>query len=717
MEHLLQELNEPQREAVAHTDGPLLILAGPGSGKTRVVTRRAAHLAATVTRAYKILAITFTNKAATEMRERIDSLGVAPGMTVCTFHALCAKLLRIHHDRVGVPANFTIFDRDDRRKIIKQAIADSDLSTTNWQPSAIESAIGDAKNHMVSAAEFAEQASDWRERTIARVYTQYEAILTKMGGLDFDDLLMRMAVVLSRDSQLCMDLEDRFSYVLIDEYQDTNDAQYLIAKQLTQQRKNLCATGDPDQSIYGWRGANIENILAFEKDYPNAKVVRLEQNYRSTKRVLSAASALIAGNSQRKEKSLWTENADGARIRVVEYENGDEEAALVVRDLAQRIREGQDASSVAVFYRVNSLSRSLEEAFLREGLPYQIARGVEFYNRKEIRDVLAYMRVVVNPADDVALLRIINTPTRGIGNTTVNRLKDFAKGTQQSILEVVNTRSAEDLGRSAKKLKTFAELMQRLAPLFELPPAKALDTILRESGLRAMYAQNIDLDDAPAGNLDELLSAASVYQEDFPEATLIDWLEHTALVSDVDAVEDGRAAVTLMTLHAAKGLEFDVVYVIGWEEGLLPFRRRDQIESSDVEEERRLAFVGMTRARKRLTLSYVRYRMMRGITERSVRSPFLDELPYNEVEWPTKAPTRANKRQIPSGELPHDIEEWHMGSLVRHPIHGLGQVMEITKGARRTHVDVQFKNGSRRSWVLEFADLERVDFDEVGDAR
>ncbi len=720
-ERLFADLSEPQREAVAHTDGPLLILAGPGSGKTRVITRRAAHLACTVTEPYHILAITFTNKAAKEMRERIDALAVGEGMTVCTFHALCAKLLRWHHDRAGVPKNFTIFDRDDRRKLIKAAIERCNLSTDNLSPASVDQDIGRAKNAMLTAAQFASRNLDWRERMIARVYECYESMLIEMGGLDFDDLLMRMAMVLSRDGELRAELEHRYRYVLIDEYQDTNAAQYQIARLLTQEHENICATGDPDQSIYGWRGADIGNILSFERDYAKAKVVRLEQNYRSTKRILAAADALIASNVMRKEKGLWTENDEGPKVRVLECEDHDKEATEIAEDVVRRVREGVSLGDIAVFYRINSLSRVIEEAFLRAGIAYQIARGVEFYNRKEIKDVLAYLRVLVNPSDEVSLVRIINTPPRGIGATTIERIKEQAEAKGCRVFDVLMDDAAlSSLGRSGQKVREFGQLLRQLAPVLALPPGKALETVISQSGLRALYRESHEVDSAPSANLDELISAASEFQLDQPEATVVDWLEHAALISDVDAVRDEGGAVTLMTLHAAKGLEFAHVYMIGLEEGLLPFRRAEDGPSAngaDDEEERRLCFVGMTRAKKSLTMSRARYRMLRGVTQRTTRSRFLDELPETGVEWPESEKSMTRGSAVPPaavGHPPEDLAEWTIGTLVRHPQQGLGQILSIHRGASRTHVDVQFENGSRRSWVVEFADLQRVDFDEVG---
>ncbi len=714
LERLLEGLNEPQRQAVTHTEGPLLILAGPGSGKTRVVTHRAAHLCLTVTEPEHILAITFTNKAAREMKERIEALNVANGMTVSTFHAFCARFLRRYADRAGVGANFTILDRDDRRKTIKKAIEACDLSAANWSPAAVDHVISNAKNNMTTADAFAEQAGDWRHRTIARIYAGYEEIKEAMNGLDFDDLLLRVAAMLESDSELRSRLEDRYRFVLVDEYQDTNAAQYRIARLLTRTRSNLCATGDPDQSIYGWRGADISNILSFDRDYPEAKVVRLEQNYRSSRRILNAADAVIARNVNRKTKALWTENEEGPAIRVIECDDGNEEAVFIARDVRDQLAGGVSPSDIAVFYRINSLSRALEEGCIQEGVNYQIARGIEFYNRREIKDVLAYLRVLVNPADEISLLRIINTPPRGIGSTTVGRLMEQAKSGGRRLFDLLmSNEELSILGRSAGRVGQFSRLLQELSSALEQSAPEALKTVMAQSGLRAHYHQEGDADDAPSRNLDELVSAAAVFDENHPGATIVDWLEFASLVSDVDSVRGEDGPVTLMTIHAAKGLEFDVVYVIGLEDGLLPFRRSDE-ESYDDEEERRLFFVGITRAKRRLTLSSARYRMLRGVSERTVKSPFLDELPPEAIEWlePTGSPRRRGGYET-RGRLPDDIAEWSIGTLVRHPVCGLGRIMSLQRGARRTHVEVLFQDGARKSWVLEFADLTRVDFDEI----
>lgn len=715
IQQLITDLTEPQRDAVLHTDGPLLILAGPGSGKTRVVTRRAAHLACTVTAPCHILAVTFTNKAAAEMRDRIGALGVGSGMTVCTFHALCARILRQYHQQAGLHRNFTIIDRDDRRKLIKKSVEEAGLASANWPTSAIEPRIGHAKNNMLDAEAFAGQAADWRDQTIARIYRCYQQLLDRAASLDFDDLLMRVAILLNANEELRSELEDRFRYVLIDEYQDTNASQYSIGRLLTRQRRNLCATGDPDQSIYGWRGADITNILSFERDYPDARVVRLERNYRSTKRILAVADALIAGNVQRKEKSLWTDNEEGPPVQFVECETAEDEATFVVQQIAQRIKAGCGPGDIAVFYRTNALSRVLEEALIREGIAYQIARGVEFYNRKEIKDVLAYLRVLVNPADEVAMLRIINTPPRGIGSTTVRRIVDLARQSARSLYDLIASGDAlATAGRSAGKVSQFAGLLNTLASARNYAPPQALEFVMSHSGLRAMYHPDSIGDDEPTSNLDELVSAAAAFAEKNQDVTIVDWLEFAALISDVDAVKEGDNRATLMTLHAAKGLEFAIVFIVGLEDGLLPFRRRDD-EGVDDEEERRLCFVGMTRAKKQLMLSRARFRMTRGVTVRTTRSPFLAELPKGLLER-IESKTSGARRRTPvvSGRLPADFAHWETGVLVRHPEYGLGQVLSLDRGARRTHVSVQFEDGRKKKWALEFADLVRVDFDDIG---
>ncbi|MCB9850335.1 MAG: UvrD-helicase domain-containing protein [Phycisphaerales bacterium] len=717
-ESLLSGLTEPQAEAVRHTDGPLLVLAGAGAGKTRVITRRAAYLAATVTKPWNVLAITFTNKAANEMGERIAAMGFGRDMTVCTFHALCAKLLRIHHDHANLPGDFTIFDVADQRKVLKEAIARAQLATDQWSPAKVQGVISNAKNAMVTAAMYAENATDWGERTISRIYSAYEAILAEQHGLDFDDLLLKLALLLRRDEPLRHKIEDRYTHVLIDEYQDTNMAQYEIARLITERAGNLCATGDPDQSIYGWRGADIKNILRFEEDYPNAQVVRLEQNYRSTQRILAAASRLIEHNVNRKDKSLWTENQPGAQVRTVSVEDAEDEAHFIAHEIAKCHAEGKSLADIAVFYRLNALSRTIEEALIQAGVPYQVARGTEFYNRKEIKDVLAYTRVLLNPRDEVSLTRTINTPARGIGKTTIDRLIDHARATGKPLFEVLEEPAQVSTLKAAalKRVTAFAGLLQILQPLINASPREGLEQLISQSGIQAELGKLAEHDPEPAQNVEELISAASTYEEIHPESTLRDWLEYTSLLGDVDAVEEENGKVTLMTLHAAKGLEFTRVYMIALEDGVLPFSRDAYDPQYDEEEERRLCFVGMTRAKELLTLSHADYRMVRGVSERKTRSHFLDELPSEEIQRVDAAGGSADnnrRRRRVGAELPHDIDRWEIGSLVRHPEYDLGKVMWLRPAGAQTRVHVRFQCGHEQTFLLAYADLQRVDWDEI----
>ncbi|RJP37882.1 MAG: ATP-dependent DNA helicase PcrA [Phycisphaerales bacterium] len=719
VDSLLEGLTEAQAAAVRHVEGPLLVLAGAGSGKTRVITRRAAHLACAAARPWEVLAITFTNKAAQEMRERIAALGAPAGILACTFHSFCARTLRIHHDIAGLDANFTIFDRDDRRRVIRQAVEACELSTTNYSPARLDAVIGRAKNALQGPDEFERLSDGFYHRAMARIYRAYEGLLARYQALDFDDLLMRTARLLGENEAFRASLEARHRFVLIDEYQDTNAAQYEIARHLTRTHRNICATGDPDQSIYGWRGADIGNILSFERDYPDAAVVRLEQNYRSTKRILAVADALIRTNVQRKAKALWTENPEGPAVRVIEVESGDQEAAHVAEDILRLVADGASRRDMAVFYRTNAQSRSLEEAFLARGIAYVVARGLEFYARKEIKDVIAYLNAIINPADEVSLLRIINTPARGIGATTIDRLRHQADRLGVRLFDVVTggAGSLDDVGRSAAKVTEFGALLCGFRQELDLPPHELIDRVVSLSGLRAMYRAEATPDRDPSANIDELISGAREFERHHPGCRLIDWLEHTSLLTDVDGLRDDDA-VTLMTLHSAKGLEFPVVYVTGLEEGVLPMRRGDEEgeTEADIEEERRLCFVGFTRAKGQLTLTWARYRLLRGVATRRVRSRFLDEVPADLLEWegvrPDGRPRRAEPHQ--EGRLPDDVEEWTIGTIVEHPTCGLGRIVSFLRGGRRTHVEVAFQDGRRRSWVLEFSDLKRVDYYDVG---
>ncbi|MFB3891692.1 MAG: ATP-dependent helicase [Phycisphaerae bacterium] len=673
---ILADLNEPQRRAVTHGDGPLLVLAGAGSGKTRVITRRVAWLIAQGARPWNVLAITFTNKAAGEMRERVEQLGTPRGSTVCTFHALCVRLLREFAAEAGLSGNFSIYDRDDQLKAVKQAVASLELSNENFPAGRVHAAISTAKNQLKTPQMAASEADGFYERNVARIYARYDELLAANNALDFDDLLFRMARLLRDRRDILAHLSDRYRYIMIDEYQDTNHAQYVIAHGIAMAHENICATGDPDQSIYAWRGADIGNILEFEQDYPNAVVIRLEENYRSVAPILAAASRLIAHNKRRKEKKLWTRREGGASVRVVTCDDEHAEAGLVARRIADHHAAGGRWDDVAVFYRVNSLSRIMEEALFRAGIPYRIARGTEFYNRKEIKDVLAYLRVLANPSDDLSLARIINTPPRGIGDTTVGRLESFAAANRTSLLAACRQAAQAGLSQAAAaKVIGFAAMIDSLAGKLDRPVRAVMEDVLDRSGMNKSLAGKEEEQKQARANVDELINTAVEFDKNFaieaveqsrvedrdsqvdqvpstgamssaqesaihnPQSAipLHEYLHQVSLVSDVDHFEGGSGAVTLMTLHAAKGLEFRAVYIIGCEMGLLPFERLDQpafakgswdraANAERLEEERRLAFVGMTRARDSLTLTCARHRMVRGRTLAQAASQFLHEL-------------------------------------------------------------------------------------------
>jgi DNA helicase-2/ATP-dependent DNA helicase PcrA len=736
-EDLLRDLTEPQREAVTHRDGPLLVLAGAGSGKTRVITRRVAYLALTGVRPGSILAITFTNKAANEMRERIQATGVGRGVTVGTFHAVCARLLREYADQTGIPSNYTIFDESDRTKVIREAMMRAEVSAERFAPSWVQAVISRAKNELKTPEEFSAGKNDWSNQIVAKVYSAYQAVLTEQNALDFDDLLMRMAVVLRDHDDLRGRLEDRFRYVLIDEYQDTNHAQYTIAHQLALKRQNICATGDPDQSIYAWRGADINNIMEFERDYPDARVVRLEQNYRSTKAILSAASNLIDHNLHRKAKTLWTENPQGCKVRAVDCADAEDEAMFVAETI-DRMRSQRPLSDFAVFYRVNAMTRVLEEYLRKQKIPYQIARGVEFYNRKEIKDTLAYLRVIVNPADEVSLLRVINEPPRGIGKTTITRLIEVARAAGRAAFDVCcEAGRIEALKRASGKIVEFTAMIRRFQEGPQSPVGDLLEKVLHDSGVRRQL-ESTEPDSDQVANINELVTAAAEYDREHPEGSLAEWLHEISLVSDVDSVDSSAGAVTLMTLHAAKGLEFPVVFIVGLEDGLLPHARALSADAKpgEMEEERRLCFVGMTRAKEVLILSRARYRMLRGQSTRLPESRFLGELPRGEIEqqyreeredaghwdsdshWKRGGHWRGNGGGADEGGFegaPRAVKTslgfLRKGQRIKHPMFGVGRLLWIDPVGTRTRAGVRFASGVEKTIILEYAKVQLIDDD------
>lgn len=634
---LLRELTQPQRDAVQHIDGPMLILAGPGSGKTRVVTHRVAFLLAQDVPDWQIAALTFTNKAADEMRLRLDKL--APGQKVWmgTFHRFCAQLLRRYAPMIGLQENYSIYDTSDSKRAMKRAIEASGIETTHLSPDQIANVISKAKNRLVTPEVMQSQNLSHKETIAAKVYPIYQQQLLRANAVDFDDLLLHIANLLRHNSELREELDGRFRYLMVDEYQDTNLAQYAIVRALSINYPNLSVTGDPDQSVYGWRGADLNNILDFEKDYPSVKIVRLEQNYRSTPNILRVADQLIRHNRRRKQKKLFTDNDEGDAVVLRRFESGFEESDSIADDIVSAISSGlARPNDFAIFCRMNSLTRSLEHALRARGVPYQIVNGVEFYQRKEIKDVLAYLHLINNPAHDVALMRVINTPTRGIGAKTVQRLQQFADDHTIPMLEAA--RRADEIESLAKRsttmVKKFVAIYDRIATKATAPLEDLMRFLVQETAYDKFLKKTAaDTDDSsPLANLDELISAAVDFDRRHPQdGSLEAFLEQVALVSDTDAFEENDERVTMMTLHAAKGLEFPRVFIVGVEDGLIPHERSKE-EDSEFEEERRLLFVGITRAEQWLQLSYCKRRMIRGDLRPVVASPFLNELPLEEMQ-------------------------------------------------------------------------------------
>ncbi len=656
MEHLLQDLTEAHREAVLHRDGPLLILAGPGSGKTRVITHRIAHMLAHGVPGHQILALTFTNKAADEMRLRV--LRLAPGSQVWigTFHRFCARLLRKYAPIVGLEENYTIYDTGDSAQALRRAMGQLHVDASFASPESIARAISWAKNNLITPDQYQPKSGNPLGSVIQKIYPAYQAKLATSNAVDFDDLLLHVATMLRENPEVRAGLDERYRYILVDEYQDTNLAQYAIARALSIDHPNLAVTGDPDQSIYGWRGANLNNILDFEKDFPEVRVVRLERNYRSTKRILRVADELISHNLRRKKKALFTENEAGEAVRMVTYRTHKDEAQGIAGEIAGEIAAGRRrARDFAVFYRTNALSRSFELALREAGVPYQMINGVEFFQRKEIKDVLAYLQLVNNPHDEVALLRVINTPARGIGKTTLERLSHHAGQHGMTLLDAARgvKRVEAVSARAARLVAEFVQIVDRLMTAAQGPIEELLGLVLNESGYEAMLKGSGDEEDEERlANIQELLTVAREFDERHPGgANLEAFLEETALVNDTDEWETQLDRVTLMTLHASKGLEFPCVYLVAVEEGLLPHERsRNQAEQ--LEEERRLMFVGITRAQQQLQISLAQYRDFRGERKPVIPSSFLMELPRGEMAVQQPEATRV----LEISDLPVDHE-------------------------------------------------------------
>ena len=740
-------LNPRQKQAVDQTEGPVLVLAGAGSGKTGALTVRIAHLLEQGVRPYQILAITFTNKAAREMRERVDALvgSAAKDIWISTFHSTCVKILRREIEALGYDRAFSIYDSKDMERAMKDVFhrLNFSLQDKTFPLKGVLSEIGRAKEELIFPSEYASQAqNDFRKTKIAACYREYQRKLKAANALDFDDLICQTVLLFQTVSEVLEKYQERFRYILVDEYQDTNTSQYVLVHLLAQKYQNLCVVGDDDQSIYGWRGANIRNILDFEKDFPGAKVVKLEQNYRSTKTILSAANAVIAHNSERKEKSLWTENAQGPKIHLHRAENEGEEARFVAGKIESLQQKGRPYGDMAVLYRTNAQSRALEEQMIRRSIPYRLCGGTRFYDRKEIMDLLGYLKLLANPADDMAFQRIINTPKRGIGEATVEKLAAFGAEREMSLFAALDHLEEAGLSNRAKKLGEFQALFTSLKEQSQqLPLAEVLELVAQKSGYyEALELEGTEEAEGRKENIGEFISKAAEFQEKNPDGTLEDFLEEISLVADVDDYDEGEQAVVLMTLHSAKGLEFPVVFLCGMEEGLFPgYRAIVSGEEKDVQEERRLCYVGITRAKEELYLTYARCRMQNGQTVYNLPSRFLDEIPaeLTEVQGrskPTFMPTspRLNagrktgyvmggglglnaaygvkapqETKIPAPE--NFVPAFTVGDSVRAPKYGVGTVKAIRPAGADYEVEVAFTGKGTKKFMAKLSKLIKVE--------
>ena len=741
---IYETLNDMQQKAVYHTEGPLLILAGAGSGKTRVLTHRIAYLIGEKgVNPWNILAITFTNKAAQEMRERVDQIVGNDGgsVWVSTFHSTCVRILRRYIDRLGYDNNFTIYDTDDQKTLMKDVCRRLDVDTKQYKERALLAAISHAKDELLTPDDMERNAGgDFREKRIAEIYREYQASLRRNNALDFDDLIVKTVELFRKCGEVLEYWQDRFRYIMVDEYQDTNTAQFKFVSLLASRYENLCVVGDDDQSIYKFRGANIGNILGFERVFPGAKVIRLEQNYRSTQNILNAANEVIANNAERKPKRLWTENPEGDKIHFRQFMNGFEEAEYVVGDIAKGRREGRfQYRDCAVLYRTNAQSRLFEEKCLLANIPYKIVGGVNFYARKEIKDLLSYMKTVDNAADDLAVKRILNVPKRGIGATTITRVQDYADSVQMSFYEALqNAREIPSIGRAASKIEGFVSFIQSLKSKAQ---AYTVEEILEEIIDLTGYVDELKAEDteesrARIENIDELISKTVSYQDlrsaEGAEASLSGFLEEIALIADIDTVDPGQDYVLLMTLHSAKGLEFPNVYLAGMEDGIFPGSMSVfSADPSDMEEERRLCYVGITRAMKELTLTSARQRMIRGETQYNLVSRFVREIPRELVELgetiQDKKPKIPETSSAKSGYAqmrmafqanafqPQNFKvtkadslDYGVGDTVRHVKFGVGIVKNIVEGGRDYEVTVDFDRAGTKKMFAGFAKLKKI---------
>jgi len=727
---ILATLNPVQREAVEAIEGPVLILAGPGSGKTRVITHRIAYLVKLCgVSSHHIMAVTFTNKAAREMRERLEQLlgQASEALTLGTFHAICARILRHEGKAMGLESRFVIYDEDDQLRLMKQVLEELNLDPKQYAPRALRSAIGAAKSRLISPESYVQRVSSYFEEIVHRVYQRYQQLLSQSRAVDFDDLLMKTVQLFQNHPQILNRHQSRYVHILVDEFQDTNIVQYMLIKQLAGKYRNLCVVGDPDQSIYSWRFADLRNILSFEKDYPEAKVVFLEQNYRSTKTILEVASDVISANVQRKHKKLWTENEDGASVTVIESYNADEEAQSVVNEIEKLIDQEQiSLKDCAVMYRVNAQSRALEESFLRYGVPYRLVGSTRFYQRREVKDIIAYLRLIHNLQDNVSLGRIINVPVRGIGQRTLSQLQSWAKAHDASLFEALKQVSHNPAASEAKQslppritqaLIGFDTVMSELiAQSHELSLSGLLDKILEHTRYKEYILAKEDGADRWE-NVMELKSVASEYDEIDPEEALAAFLEKVSLVSDIDELDEKADAVTLITLHQAKGLEFPAVFIVGLEEGILPHRKSFD-DPEEMEEERRLCYVGITRAKKRLYLLRSYRRSLFGGSTANPPSRFLQDISphlisprglWEESQTPIASPD-FNWDSQPSLQ-PLSTLALKIGDHVHHSKFGPGIVMNCNPTKDDQELTVAFEQAGVKKLLASLAPLEKIERD------
>jgi len=718
---ILASLNPAQRQAVEAIEGPVLILAGPGSGKTRVITHRVAYLVKVCgVSPQRIMAVTFTNKAAREMKERLEQLlgQVSEALTLGTFHAICSRILRREGQAIGLNSRFVIYDDEDQLNLIKRSLQELNLDPKQYAPRALQSGISAAKSRLITPQDYAQQVNSYFEEIVQRVYQRYQQLLSQSGAVDFDDLLMKTVQVFNDHPEILSRYQLRYGHVLVDEFQDTNIAQYELIKQLAGKYHNICVVGDPDQSIYSWRFADLRNILSFERDYPEAKVMLLEQNYRSTRIILEVASDVISTNVQRKPKNLWTENEVGSAVVIIESYSQEEEAQSVVNEIEKLVSQDQiSLKDCAVMYRVNAQSRVLEETFMRYGVPYKLVGGTRFYRRQEIKDIIAYLRVIHNPHDNVSLARIINTPARGIGQGTLGKLQAWATSQDASLYDALKqaVESKALFPRVIQALTGFVALVDRLiAESHELNLAELLNEILEHTGYRE-YILEKEGGEERWENIMELKSVAKEYAEFNPEEALAAFLEKVSLVSDIDELDERADAVTLITLHQAKGLEFPVVFIVGMEEGVLPHRKSFD-DPEEMEEERRLCYVGITRAEKRLYLLRSYRRSLFGNSLANPPSRFLQDISPRLVT--TKRLWEEESLNLPDAVYSQPLTrslgtlDLKVGDWVRHSKFGDGVVMDCSPDKGDQVVAVSFKEAGVKKLLLSLAPLEKIEKDQ-----